>query len=259
MNPLYIAATGMVAQQQRVDVIANNLANMNTTGYQRRRASFNDLLYEDQKRPNNKHSRADGIVPGGVKAGLGVHTASFYRVVEQGNLAQTGSPFDLAIQGSGYMQVTLANGETGYTRAGAFQLNQNGQLVTHDGLPLSAGISIPPGALEVTVNNSGQVLASFEGQAQPQNLGQINLVRFPNEGGLNAIGDSLFQETAGSGAPLVGVAGTPGFGTILQGFLETSNVNPVEEIANMVKAMRAYELSSKVVQTADQMMSTKSG
>ena len=259
MNPLYIAATGMVAQQQRVDVIANNLANMNTTGYQRRRASFNDLLYEDQKRPNNKHSRADGIVPGGVKAGLGVHTASFYRVVEQGNLAQTGSPFDLAIQGSGYMQVTLANGETGYTRAGAFQLNQNGQLVTHDGLPLSAGISIPPGALEVTVNNSGQVLASFEGQAQPQNLGQINLVRFPNEGGLKAIGDSLFQETTSSGAPLVGVAGSPGFGTILQGFLETSNVNPVEEIANMVKAMRAYELSSKVAQTADQMMSTKSG
>ena len=259
MNPLYIAATGMVAQQQRVDVIANNLANMNTTGYQRRRASFNDLLYEDQKRPNNKHSRGDGIVPGGVKAGLGVHTASFYRVVEQGNLAQTGSPFDLAIQGSGYMQVTLANGETGYTRAGAFQLNQNGQLVTHDGLPLSAGISIPPGALEVTVNNSGQVLASFEGQAQPQNLGQINLVRFPNEGGLKAIGDSLFQETTSSGAPLVGVAGSPGFGTILQGFLETSNVNPVEEIANMVKAMRAYELSSKVVQTADQMMSTKSG
>lgn len=259
MNPLYIAATGMVAQQQRVDVIANNLANMNTTGYQRRRASFNDLLYEDQKRPNNKHSRADGIVPGGVKAGLGVHTASFYRVVEQGNLAQTGSPFDLAIQGSGYMQVTLANGETGYTRAGAFQLNQNGQLVTHDGLPLSAGITIPPGALEVTVNNSGQVLASFEGQAQPQNLGQINLVRFPNEGGLKAIGDSLFQETTSSGAPLVGVAGSPGFGSILQGFLETSNVNPVEEIANMVKAMRAYELSSKVVQTADQMMSTKSG
>lgn len=259
MNPLYIAATGMVAQQQRVDVIANNLANMNTTGYQRRRASFNDLLYEDQKRPNNKHSRADGIVPGGVKAGLGVHTASFYRVVEQGNLAQTGSPFDLAIQGSGYMQVTLANGETGYTRAGAFQLNQNGQLVTHDGLPLSAGITIPPGTLEVTVNNSGQVLASFEGQAQPQNLGQINLVRFPNEGGLKAIGDSLFQETTSSGAPLVGVAGSPGFGSILQGFLETSNVNPVEEIANMVKAMRAYELSSKVVQTADQMMSTKSG
>jgi flagellar basal-body rod protein FlgG len=259
MNPLYIAATGMVAQQERVDVIANNLANMNTTGYQRRRASFNDLLYEDNKRPNSKHSRASGIVPGGVKAGLGVHTASFYRVVEQGNLAQTGNPFDVAIQGSGYMPVTLANGETAYTRAGAFQLNQNGQIVTHDGLTVGAGIAIPPGAIEVTINNSGEVYASFEGQPQPQNLGQINLVRFPNEGGLHAIGDSMFQETTASGAPLVGTPGTAGFGSILQGFLESSNVNPVEEIANMVKAMRAYELSSKVIQTADQMMSTKTG
>tara|TARA_R110000782_G_scaffold8856_7_gene28616 strand:- start:83 stop:556 length:474 start_codon:yes stop_codon:yes gene_type:complete len=157
------------------------------------------------------------------------------------------------------MPVTLANGETAYTRAGAFQLNQNGQIVTHDGLTVGAGITIPPGAIEVTINNSGEVYASFEGQPQPQNLGQINLVRFPNEGGLYAIGDSMFQETTASGAPLVGTPGTAGFGSILQGFLESSNVNPVEEIANMVKAMRAYELSSKVIQTADQMMSTKTG
>lgn len=259
MNPLYIAATGMVAQQQRVDVIANNLANMNTTAYQRRRASFNDLLYEDKQRPNNKHSRADGVVPGGVKAGLGVQTASFYRVVEQGNLRQTDNPLDLAIQGSGYMPVTLANGDIGYTRAGAFQLDQNGQIVTHDGLPVGGGVTVPPGVIEISVNTSGEVFGSFEGQAQPQNLGQIPLVRFPNEGGLKAIGDSLFIETEGSGAPLTGVAGTGAFGTILQGFVETSNVNPVEEISNMVKAMRAYELSSKVIQTADQMMSTRSG
>lgn len=259
MNPLYIAATGMVAQQERVDMIANNLANMNTTGYQRRRAAFNDLIYEDNKRPNSKHSRANGIVPGGVKAGLGVHSAAFYRVVEQGNLAQTGNPFDVAIQGSGYIPVTLANGETAYTRAGAFQLDQGGQIVTHDGLTVGPGIAVPPGAVEVTINNSGEVFASFEGQDQPLNLGQINLVRFPNEGGLSAVGDSLFQETTASGAPLAGAPGTAGFGTLLQGFLESSNVNPVEEIANMVKAMRAYELSSKVVQTADQMMSTKSG
>ena len=146
MNPLYIAASGMVAQQQRVDVIANNLANMNTTGYQRRRASFNDLVYEDNKRPNNTHSRASGIVPSGVKAGLGVRTASFYRVVEQGNLKQTGNPFDLAVQGSGYIPVTLASGDTGYTRAGAFQLNEQGQLVTHDGLTVGGGIAIPQGA-----------------------------------------------------------------------------------------------------------------
>jgi flagellar basal-body rod protein FlgG len=258
MNPLYIAATGMVAQQQRVDVIANNLANMNTTGYQRRRASFNDLIYEDQKRPNSRHSRANGIVPGGVKAGLGVHTASFYRVVEQGNLAQTGNSLDLAIQGPGYIPITLANGETGYTRAGAFQLDQSGRLVTHDGLQVGGGITVPPGAIEVSINNSGEVLAKFEGQPDPQNLGQITLARFANEGGLNAIGDSMFQETTASGQPLIGAPGTAGFGSLLQGFLETSNVNPVEEISNMVKAMRAYELSSKVIQTADQMMSTKS-
>lgn len=259
MNPLYIAASGMVAQQQRVDVIANNLANMNTTGYQRRRASFNDLVYEDKQRPNSTHSRANGIVPSGVKAGLGVRTAAFYRVVEQGNLKQTGNPYDLAVQGSGYIPVTLANGDAGYTRAGAFQLNEQGQLVTHDGLTVGAGIAIPAGAIEVTINTSGEVLASFEGQPQPQNVGQLTMARFPNEGGLKAIGDSLFQETTASGAPQVGIAGTGGFGTLLQGFLETSNVNPVEEIANMVKAMRAYELSSKVIQTADQMMSTKSG
>ena len=259
MNPLYIAASGMVAQQQRVDVIANNLANMNTTGYQRRRASFNDLVYEDNKRPNSTHSRANGVVPAGVKAGLGVRTAAFYRVVEQGNLKQTGNPYDLAVQGSGYIPVTLANGDTGYTRAGAFQLNEQGQLVTHDGLTVGAGIAIPAGAIEVTINTSGEVLASFEGQPQPQNVGQLTMARFPNEGGLKAIGDSLFQETTASGAPQIGIAGTGGFGTLLQGFLETSNVNPVEEIANMVKAMRAYELSSKVIQTADQMMSTKSG
>ena len=259
MNPLYIAASGMVAQQQRVDVIANNLANMNTTGYHRRRASFNDLVYEDNKRPNSTHSRANGGVPAGVKAGLGVRTAAFYRVVEQGNLKQTGNPYDLAVQGSGYIPVTLANGDTGYTRAGAFQLNEQGQLVTHDGLTVGAGIAIPAGAIEVTINTSGEVLASFEGQPQPQNVGQLTMARFPNEGGLKAIGDSLFQETTASGAPQIGIAGTGGFGTLLQGFLETSNVNPVEEIANMVKAMRAYELSSKVIQTADQMMSTKSG
>ena len=141
MNPLYIAASGMVAQQERVDVIANNLANMNTTGYQRRRASFNDLIYEDNKRPNNRHSRADGVVPGGVKAGLGVRMAASYRVVEQGNLAQTGNPYDLAIQGSGYIPVTLANGETAYTRSGAFQLDQAGRLVTHDGLQVGGGIT----------------------------------------------------------------------------------------------------------------------
>ena len=258
MNPLFIAATGMVAQQTRVDVIANNLANMNTTGYQRRRASFNDLLYEDKQRPNSVHSRAVGVVPGGVKAGAGVRVAAAYRITEQGNLNQTGNPLDMAIQGSGYFQVTLPNGQTAYTRAGAFQVDQGGNLVTHDGHRIG-GINIPANALEVTVNQSGQVLATLNRREPPQPVGQLQIARFANEGGLSPIGDNLFQETPGSGAALPGLPGSQGFGTILQGFLETSNVNPVEEISNLIQAHRAYEMNSKVIQTADQMLSTRSG
>lgn len=259
MNPLFIAATGMVAQQARVDVIANNLANMNTTGYQKRRASFNDLLYEDQNRPNNIHSRANGIVPGGVKSGAGVQVAAAYRIMEQGNLNQTGNPYDLAIQGTGYFQVTLPSGETAYTRAGAFQLDQTGALVTHDGQRVAGGITIPPGALEVSVNRSGVVLATLNPKQPPVSLGQLQLVRFANEGGLESIGDNLFKATQASGTALPGIPGTIGYGTIQQGFLETSNVNPVEEISNLIQAQRAYELNSKVIQTADQMMSDRPG
>jgi len=258
MNPLFIAATGMVAQQTRVDVIANNLANMNTTGFQRRRASFNDLLYQENQRPNSTHSRASGVVPGGVKAGAGVRVANAYRIMEQGNLNQTGNPLDLAIQGNGYFQVTLPNGQIAYTRAGAFQVDQAGNLVTHDGQRVG-GVNIPAAALEVTINQSGQIFATLNRQDPPQALGQIQITRFANEGSLVPIGDSLFRETPESGAPLPGVPGTQGFGSILQGFLETSNVNPVEEIANLIQAQRAYELNSKVIQTADQMLSTRAG
>ena len=257
MDPLFIAASGMVAQQTRVDVIANNLANMNTTGYQKRRASFNDLLYETEKRPNNIHSRANGIVPGGVKSGAGVQVATAYRIMQQGNLRQTGNPLDLAIQGSGYFQVTLPNGQTAYTRAGAFQVDQNGRLVNHDGLPVGPGITIPPNALEVSINRSGVVLATLSPNTPPTNIGQLQMARFPNEGGLKAIGDNLLEATTESGAATQGIPGTTGFGSIQQGFLETSNVNPVEEIANLIQAQRAYELNSKVIQTADQMLSTR--
>lgn len=259
MDPLKIAATGMVAQQLRVDLIANNLANMNTTGYQRRRAEFNDLLYTEDKRPDNVHSRTTGDVPNGVHSGYGVRLAATYRVVEQGNLKQTGNPLDLAIQGPGYIQVTLASGDTAYTRAGAFQLNQDGALVTHDGLEVNPGITVPPDAVEITVNQSGEVLALIQGQTLPQNLGQLQLARFPNEGGLSALGDNLFSETPASGTPLTGTPGSAGFGTILQGFLETSNVNPVEEMSQMIMAMRAYQMNSKVVQVADEMMSSRPG
>ena len=244
------------AQQERVDVIANNLANMNTTGYQRRRAAFNDLIYEDNKRPNNRHSRADGLVPGGVKAGLGVRMAAAYRVVEQGNLAQTGNPYDLAIQGTGYIPVTLANGETAYTRDGTFQLNENGQVVTHDGYLLEPAITVPEDAIDVTVNASGEVLVKIEGQVEFSNVGQIQTANFQNEPGLESIGNNLYKETPASGNATVGNPGTEGYGTILQGFLETSNVNAVEEISNLISAQRAYEMNSKVIQTSDEMLGT---
>ncbi|MEK9671180.1 MAG: flagellar basal-body rod protein FlgG [Rhodospirillaceae bacterium] len=250
-----IAATGMVAQQTRVDVIANNLANMNTTGYQKSRASFHDLVYQNQNRPNSTKSRASGIVPSGVKAGHGVRIADAYRIAEQGSLRQTGNALDLAIEGRGYFQVTLPNGGTAYTRAGAFQLDQGGQLVTADGLAVG-GIAVPANAIDVSVNRSGEVLASLPGTALPANIGQLQLVRFPNEGALRAIGDNLYQETPSSGPAAAGIADTPGYGSVLQGFIETSNVNPVEEITSLIQAMRAYELNSKVIQTADQMMAT---
>lgn len=254
MNPLQIATSGMVAQQTRVDVIANNLANMNTTGFQRRRAEFNDLIYKQHARPDTKHSQATGDVPGGVARGHGVQLAAIYRVAEQGNLKQTGNPLDLAVQGTGLFQIALPSGETAYTRAGNFQLSPDGTLVTSQGYQLVPGIAVPGDVLDLTVNEAGELLATIEGNAVPANLGQFQLVRFPNEGGLKALGDNLFIESADSGAPLVGVPGTEGFGSVLQGFIETSNVNPVEEIAKLIRAMRAYEMNSKMVQTADQMM-----
>ena len=257
MNPLYIAASGMVAQETRVDVIANNLANMNTTGYQKRRAAFNDLLYQNDRRPNSIHSRADGIVPGGVKAGAGVRVAAAYRIMEQGNLKQTGNPLDIAIQGNGYFQVTLPNGQTAYTRAGAFQINQNGTIVTHDGNTVGRGITVPPAAQDITINQSGEVLAKLASNQAPVSLGQLQLARFRDEGALKAVGDNLFQATPESGAAQTNLPGSNGFGTVQQGFLETSNVNPVEEISNLIQAQRAYELNSKVIQTADQIMSDK--
>lgn len=259
MNPLQIAASGMLAQQTRVDIIANNMANMNTTAYQRRRASFNDLLYQDKARPNSTQSLASGVVPAGISSGLGVQVAAAYRITEQGSLNQTANPLDMAIQGRGYFEVNLANGQKAYTRAGGFQVDPGGNLVTHDGLTVGGGINVPANATEVTVNQSGEILATLPGTQTPANIGQVLLARFPDEAALKAIGDNLFQETDASGRALVGAPGTAGFGSLLQGFLETSNVNPVEEIANMIKAMRAYELNSKVIQTADQMMSTKSG
>jgi flagellar basal-body rod protein FlgG len=256
MRSLSIGATGMLAQQLNVEVISNNIANMNTTAYQRRRAEFQDLLYQNQRRVGAQSSDANTIVPAGVQVGLGVKTAAVYRITEQGNLTLTENPLDLAINGEGFFQITLPSGDTAYTRGGSFQLDGQGDIVTVDGYTVQPGITVPDDAVDITVNPSGQVSVSIDGQVNPQILGQVELARFPNDAGLLAVGDNLFLETPASGAPTTAVAGTAGFGSLQQGFLETSNVNVVEEITNLITAQRAYEMNSKVIETSDQMMAT---
>lgn len=254
MDALRIGASGMMAQQHRVEVVANNLANMNTTGYQRRRTEFHDLIYQNSSRPDERGSQAGTQVPGGVQSGMGVDLMSVYRVTEQGSLKATDSAFDVAIQGEGYFQVQLPNGETAYTRDGTFQVDGGGTLVTHDGFPVIPGIQIPIDARDVTINASGSVLVVQGDNPTPVNVGELQLAIFPNEGGLRAQGNNLFTATEASGGAGSVAPGSAGAGTLLQGFIEVSNVNPVEEIAEMIKAQRAYDMNSKVIQTADQMM-----
>jgi flagellar basal-body rod protein FlgG len=256
MRALNIAATGMLAQQRNVEVVSNNLANMNTTGFMRRRTEFQDLLYQNLRRVGSTSSENGEVVPTGVQLGLGVKLAGVYRIHAQGNLTATDNPFDLAIQGRGFFQIEMPDGEIAYTRDGSFQLNAEGQIVTHDGYVVQPAVAIPEDAVDVTVNQSGEVLAKLQGQVDLQNVGQLQLAIFANEAGLEAMGGNLFRETAGSGGALVGAPQAAGFGAILQGFLETSNVNAVEEITNLISAQRAYEMNSKVIQAADQMMAT---
>ena len=255
MRALDIAATGMMAQERNVSVISNNLANMNTTAYMRRRTEFHDLLYQNLRRVGSTSSDAGNIVPSGVQIGLGVKLAAVYRIHEQGNLTSTDNTFDMAVQGNGFFEVLQPDGTTAYTRDGTFQLNASGQLVTHDGLVVQPGITIPANAVDVTVNGSGEVLAKIQGQVSLSNVGQLTLATFPNPAGLQAIGSNMYLETPASGNPATSTPGSTGYGTILQGFLETSNVNAVEEISNLISAQRAYEMNSKVIKTADEMMS----
>ena len=256
MRSLDIAATGMLAQQRNVEVVSNNLANMNTTAFQRRRSEFHDLMYQDLRRVGTTSSDAGTIVPTGVQLGLGVKLAAVYRIHEQGNLSATDNTFDLAVQGKGFFQITMPDGTTAYSRDGTFQLNATGQIVTHDGYTVQPGITVPSNAIDVTINNSGEVLAKIEGQVEYSNVGQLQISTFLNDAGLEAVGDNLYKETPASGSATSGTPGGTGFGTILQGFLETSNVNAVEEISNLISAQRAYEMNSKVIQTSDEMMGT---
>ena len=256
MRSLSIAATGMLAQQRNVEVVSNNLANMNTTGYMRRRTEFHDLLYQNLRRVGSTSSDAGTIVPSGVQLGLGVKLAAVYRIHEQGNLNPTDNTFDLALQGRGFFQVEMPNGDTSYTRDGTFQLNADGAIVTHDGYPVLPNISVPSNAVDVAVNASGEVLVKLDGQVAYSNVGQIQTAIFPNDAGLESIGSNLYLETPASGSATTGNPGGTGYGTVLQGFLETSNVNAVEEISNLISAQRAYEMNSKVIQTSDDMMGT---
>ena len=258
MKSLSIAATGMLAQQTNVDVISNNIANMNTTGYKRFRPEFQDLLYQNLRRVGAESSDSGTIIPSGVQIGVGVKTASVYRITEQGNLISTSNTFDVAIQGTGYFQLQLPSGENGFTRAGSFQLSASGQIVNADGYTVSPGIAIPSDAVDITINANGQVLAKIDGQVTPQNVGTLDLVSFANGAGLESIGGNLLLETPSSGPPTVGTPGAPGYGFLQQGFIETSNVDAVSEITALIAAQRAYEMNSKVITTADEMMRTSS-
>lgn len=253
MRALSIAATGMAAQQTNLEVIANNIANINTTGFKRARAEFSDLIYQAE-RIEGAPTRADqAIVPEGSYIGLGVRTAAIRNVHLQGALTSTGNEFDMALTGRGWFQVDVGNGEVQYTRAGAFNLNANGQLVTADGYAVVPDITVPPDAVEVIVNETGVVNARLPGQTQLQNLGQLTLATFVNDAGLRPMGDNLFAETEASGTAAIGAPGDPGYGTIRQGYLEASNVDPVKEITDMIAAQRGYEMNSKVIQAADEM------
>ena len=257
MRSLRMCATGMRAQQTNVDTMANNMANMNTTAYTKRRAEFSDLLYQNIVRPGSSSTADNTIVPAGIQLGLGVRTSAIYRITDGGSLTSTGNDLDLAIRGRGYFRIELPEGKgTAYTRDGAFQRNGDGTIVTHDGYIVQPEITIPEDAVEVYVNSSGEVWIKQDGETDEVNVGQLELATFVNEAGLEALGDNLFVETQASGDPIVDNPDAEGFGSILQGYLNTSNVNPVSEITELISAQRAYEMNSKIITTADQMLST---
>ena len=254
MQALRTAATGMSAQQLNVEVISNNIANMNTVGFKRQRAEFQDLLYQNVERMGAQSSSQGTVVPTGIQIGSGVKAGSVYRITEQGSPTATGNTFDLAIDGRGYFQILMPSGDMAYTRAGNFAVNGEGLLVTDDGYAVQPEISIPQDARDVIISPTGQVQILTDGDPAPQIVGQLELAQFFNEAGLEAIGDNLFLETAASGPANIGAPGDVGFGQLMQGYTEASNVDAVSEITALIVAQRAYEMNSKVISTADEML-----
>lgn len=257
IRSLFTASTGMAAQDLNVSVIANNLSNVNTAGFKRSRPDFQDLVYQNLRLVGTLNVTGNQV-PTGAQLGLGVKPAAIQKIFIQGDFAQTQNPLDMAIEGKGFFQITLPNGTIGYTRAGTFKLDQAGQLVTSDGLLLQPAITIPQNALNVGIDPTGQVAVTQPGATTPSVVGTIQTATFQNDAGLQAIGSNLFIQTSASGAPNVGNPGIADRGTVRQGFLELSNVSVVEEMVNLITAQRAYEVNSRTVQTADEMLQVAS-
>ena len=250
---MWIAKTGLDAQQTRLSVISHNLANVNTTGFKRGRAVFEDLIYQTMRQAGAQAAQ-DTQLPSGLMLGTGVRTVATEKMFHQGNMVNTNNSLDVAIQGRGFFQVLMPDGNIGYSRDGSFQLNSNGQIVTAAGYEVQPGLVVPEGTLSITIGQDGTVSALVAGEVEPLEVGAIELADFINPAGLLPLGQNLYLETAASGAPQVGVAGLDGRGGLLQGFLESSNVNTVEELVNMIEAQRAYEMNSKAISTADSML-----
>ncbi len=253
IRALSTAATGMEAQQTRLDVTANNIANTSTAGFKKSRAEFSDLMYQTQRAPGAA-TGAGTQTPTGLQVGMGVRTAATQRMHSQGDLRQTGNPLDVAIEGRGLYPVNLPSGEVAYTRDGAFKLDPEGQVVTSEGYPLAGDISIPPDAQSITIGADGTVSVVIPGETAPVEAGQIQVASFPNESGLESIGRNLYRETSASGAAVIGAPGENGAGTLTQGTLEGSNVNVVEEMIDLISGQRAYEINSRVIKAADEML-----
>ena len=253
INSLFIAKTGMEAQQTQLDVISHNLANVSTTGYKRANAVFEDLIYQNLRQSGSQTTEQNQL-PTGLHLGLGVRTVATTRNFLQGSLQQSSNALDVAINGNGFFEVNMPDGTIAYTRDGSFEVDSQGQLVTSSGLPVANGITIPQGATKVSISADGVVSATMPGQAAPQQVGNIAMSQFINPAGLEPRGQNLYVETASSGQPQQGTPGTNGLGTIQQGYLEASNVNVVQELVTMIQTQRAYEMNSKAIQTSDQML-----